>query len=397
MKAKKDVLVVGGGPVGLFSALCLAERGVGVRVVDSQWQGAVHSRALALHPESLRMFDELGVASHILPQGHRIETVAYYEEGQRRAEVDLKQIDGTFPFVLVVSQSLMEIALEQALKQRGIKVERNHQVLRFDAGETSVTSEVAWMEKASVGYSVMHTEWEADKVFQIETPFVIGADGRDSITRSAVTTSETLGASERFAVFEFAAPLDVQHEVRVVLSGDSSNVLWPLGPERGRWTFQRTTEAPLPDEPEEQLLWSFADVRAPWFHAQPLEVEWSARVHFDRRLVSHMGRGRSWLAGDAAHSTSPIGVQSMNVGLREARDLADRISAIVHGGAPMSVLDEYDNTWRNYVKQLITGSVQADPSAATWVRRHAARLVPTLPASGRDLDRLLTPLGLKLG
>jgi 2-polyprenyl-6-methoxyphenol hydroxylase-like FAD-dependent oxidoreductase len=395
VKAKNDVLVVGGGPVGLFSALCLAERGIGVRVFDSQWQGAVHSRALALHPESLRLFDELGVANLILPQGHRIERVAYYEDDKRQAEVDVTKVGGTFPFVLVVSQSLLETALERALSERGVKVQRNHQVQRLEARDGSVAVEVARLEKASVGYGVMHTEWEIDKIFELDTPFVIGADGRESSVRPTVTESETLGPTDRFAVFEFAAPLDVQNEVRVALSDNSSNVLWPLAPGRGRWTFQRTEPA-LPDKPEEQILWGFVQARAPWFRTRQLEVEWSARVHFDRRLVSRMGQGRRWLAGDAAHSTNPIGVQSMNVGLREAHDLAARVSAILHGGASMSVLDEYDAKWRGDFKRLIASEVQFESGTEPWLGRHASRLVSTLPASGSDLVRLLGQLRMKL-
>jgi 2-polyprenyl-6-methoxyphenol hydroxylase-like FAD-dependent oxidoreductase len=48
-----QVLIAGAGPVGLFTALCLARRGVGVRIVDTGVWGCTHSYALALHAQTL--------------------------------------------------------------------------------------------------------------------------------------------------------------------------------------------------------------------------------------------------------------------------------------------------------------------------------------------------------
>lgn len=395
MKAKTDVLVVGGGPIGMFSAISLARRGLDVVVVDSQPQGAVHSRGLALHPQTLRLLDEIGVSAELVSQGHRVDSIAFYDGDKRKAEIDVSAVGGTFPFVLVVSQSMLETALERVLCQHRVKLLRNHEALSIEAHRDSVVADVARMEKVSLGYSVMRTEWEIDKTFPVEAQYVIGADGRESRMRSIVSQANTLGPTERFAIFEFVAPLEVQHEVRVVFSGGSSNVLWPIGTERGRWSFERT-EA-LPKQAEEQLLRSLADMRAPWFRAQPLEIHWSARVHFDRLLVSSMGRGRNWLVGDAAHATSPIGVQSMNIGFREAHDLAERLSAISHGGAGPELLSDYDAMWRARWMQLLGAPAQFDQSPGSWAGAQAQRIVSSIPASGQDLDRLLAQLGMRLG
>ena len=51
-----QVLVIGAGPVGLFTALLLAERGLKVQIIDEQWRSATRSYGLALHPSSLRLF-----------------------------------------------------------------------------------------------------------------------------------------------------------------------------------------------------------------------------------------------------------------------------------------------------------------------------------------------------
>ena len=58
-KKKADVLVIGAGPVGLFAALALAKKGVHVVVADKEWRTGAHSYALALHPQTLSLLDEL--------------------------------------------------------------------------------------------------------------------------------------------------------------------------------------------------------------------------------------------------------------------------------------------------------------------------------------------------
>ena len=60
-KHKSEVLVVGAGPVGLFAALALADRGLGVEIIDGQFQTAANSYALALHPGSLALLGQVGL------------------------------------------------------------------------------------------------------------------------------------------------------------------------------------------------------------------------------------------------------------------------------------------------------------------------------------------------
>ena len=111
-RRETEVMVVGAGPVGLFAALSLADRGIQIQLLDKGWRGSVHSYALALHGETLRMLDELGVAQDLVATGHKIRTVAIYNGHERVAELSLADAGGTFPFVVVLPQSELENALE---------------------------------------------------------------------------------------------------------------------------------------------------------------------------------------------------------------------------------------------------------------------------------------------
>jgi 2-polyprenyl-6-methoxyphenol hydroxylase-like FAD-dependent oxidoreductase len=110
---------------------------------------------------------------------------------------------------------------------------------------------------------------------------------------------------------------------------------------------------------------------------------------FEHALAPRFGEGRIWLAGDAAHSTSPIGFQSMNRGFCEARALASAIACELFdqdpGSHPFAAFEHEQQTeWA----RLFGLRPSHAPSSL-----HVSELAPCLPASGRDFELLLDQLG----
>ncbi len=396
MKKTSEVLVIGGGPVGMYAALALVSRGLDVQIIDKDEQGVAHSYGLALHPESLRLLDELGLTRFLLPHGQRIERLAFYDAADRAQTLDFSVVEGAFPYVLVVPQTLLEDVLERALAKRGVRVLRNHQALSINNGPDHVEVEVARMDKASVGYGIARTEMSLDRIYNVRADYVVGADGYESfVRRSQRIQVEKPRPTQWFTVFEFPAEMVTTDEARVVLHGAASNVLWPIHPGRGRWSFQ-VGESNSGSNPAElaELLAS----RAPWFGSPPEELVWANTVRFEQYLVERYGEGRVWLAGDAAHGTSPVGVQSMNVGLREAHDLAERLSATRAGSTDRDLLGGYDARWRSEWQSMLAISARLAPQngSQAWAVENADRLLCCIPASGPDLARLLEQMHLDL-
>ena len=161
--------------------------------------------------------------------------------------------------------------------------------------------------------------------------------------------------------------------------------------------FLAVAQSPGEHDDRHQLE-QFLSTRAPWFNAGIKDVGWATDIQFEHRLVKQFGREQAWLAGDAAHQTGPVGMQSMNMGLREGADLVVKLKRILRGDGPADLLETYNAEYRTEWEQLIglTGSPAASAETAPWVREHGARLAACIPASGLELILLLRQLGLEL-
>jgi 2-polyprenyl-6-methoxyphenol hydroxylase-like FAD-dependent oxidoreductase len=388
-----EVLVVGAGPVGLVAALFLHQYGVGVEIVDTHQRTTQHSYALAIHPRTLRILEEAGLADALINAGRKLTKVAYYEGRERRAEIDYSRLGSTHPYLLVVRQSLLERTTEEALRRKNIKVLWGHRLQGLAVEDATPRAEVATLDQVATGYPVARSEWVVARSETMRPAYVIGADGYDSAVRR-MTGIEMAdhGAAQVFSIYEIEATGELPDEARVIFDPDLTSVYWPLEKGRCRWGFQiRDTAA---HDSSMRRLEQLIAARAPWYAAQPTQIYWSTLGLFESRLARSFGNGGVWLAGDAAHQAAPVGVHSMNSGLVEARELATRISQIQRSGSP-SLLQEFATETHQSWQRLLGGrAVRALPGADPWVRQTGARILACIPASGDDLEPLLKQIGL---
>jgi len=325
-----------------------------------------------------------------------VQRLAIYDGRERIAAMDFSALDLAYPFILVIPQGKLEAALEASLKKQGVEIFWNHQALGLEPQGDGVAAKIGRMEKYSMGYPIAHTEWMIAKEIPLRTRFVVGADGYYSFVRKRMgLTFENVGTSEAFSVFEFACEVDFPNEARLVFGEGSTNVFWPMGPNRGRWSFQVDPQAPA--APKLASLLELIRERASWFPQQIDEILWTTTVMFERRLVDRFGSDRVWLAGDAAHITGPVGAQSMNIGMREALDLAGFISAACKDGGSVASLARYETERRAEWRSLLglEGVPRPAGEEPKWTEDQAARMLPCIPASGDTLGALLKQIGLQ--
>src|SRR5688572_17967976 len=143
-----EVLVVGAGPVGLVAALFLQQHGVRVEIVDMHQRTTQHSYALAIHPRTLGILDEAGLSEGLIRAGRKLTTVAYYQGQERRAEIDYSVLASKHPYLLVVRQSLLERAAEEALRQKKLNVLWNHRLQSLSVDSETIRAEVAKLDRS---------------------------------------------------------------------------------------------------------------------------------------------------------------------------------------------------------------------------------------------------------
>ncbi|MCB2154101.1 FAD-dependent monooxygenase [bacterium] len=395
-KRKTEVLIVGAGPVGLMTAVCLAERGVKVAIVDRERRTNVHSYALVLHPRSLDLLEEAGVVNELIPVGYRVDRLGVYDNDVHRATLNFSKLQNAYPFALSIPQSRLETILERRLADLGVKVLWNHEVETIEQTGDGVEASIDHIEEIPKGYPIMQMHRVVTSTSTFHADYVVGTDGYNSLTRKLLQIEyQDLNEAQVFSVYEFHTDMNLDNEVRLTLSQDTVNVLWPMKDGRCRWSFELK-----PGESHNHsnnALSHFIEERAPWFTSRPEHVEWSARVRFEHRLVTQFGRDRVWLAGDSGHLTSPVGCQSMNVGLIEGHDLACRLFEILRNNGSEESLSEYNANCTEMWKRLLMrdGDPQPSEGANEWTAGQGRRLLPCIPAATRQLEVLMDQIGLQ--
>jgi 2-polyprenyl-6-methoxyphenol hydroxylase-like FAD-dependent oxidoreductase len=264
-----------------------------------------------------------------------------------------------------------------------VKVQWNHRVQGIEPSAENVTLSVARLDDVSTGYAIAHTEVVVDKMIEVVAGYVLAADGYDSFVRRRLGIPfADQGRGQLYSVFQFKADGTAPAYGRLMIEKDRVGGYWPLPDGRCRFSFP--IDAAEQHRPDAGHLRELLSSRAPWFRADIGPIDWTALGLFERKLATSFGAGRIWMAGDAAHLTGPLGGQSMNVGLREADDLADRLVRVLRRSGPVELLEQYDASRAEEWRQLF--------------REHApdgnrqSLLLPCLPASGSDLEALLGQL-----
>src|SRR5687768_14773387 len=315
---RRNILVVGAGPVGAVAALACARFGHRVTLLEAQGRIDDSPRASTTQPPTLEILAELGLIDEYLRVGLVSRTFQFWERGtlERIAEFDFERLRGEtdFPFVVQTEQhKLASMAIARLRQMADSAVHFGFRVNDIQQGDERVSLRCENGEQFSADY-------------------VIGADGGRSTVRKCLGIEfEGYTWPERFLVittrFDFAAALGCCLRNYMADPDEWTNLFKVAGDDlKGRWRAVYNTRA---DETDEEAL-SDAAVRARLARIYVPESE-RDYLHLNlynvhQRVAKHFRQGRVFLCGDAAHVNNPIGGLGLNSGIHEAWDLAQLLS-----------------------------------------------------------------------
>jgi 2-polyprenyl-6-methoxyphenol hydroxylase-like FAD-dependent oxidoreductase len=380
-----DVVIAGGGPVGLFLACELRLAGLPVLVLEQAEDPGSPLKRLpfglrGLSAPTLEAFYRRGMLNEIAaPQrakddsGSSVPNAAHWMQQQRRPgghfagiqfyydNIDTSKWPYRLPGPAGTSMAVEMEHIESVLAARavalGVEIRRGLSVDGFDQSEEGVT--------VHAGSEIFRGRW------------LVGCDGGRSTVRR-IGGFEFVGTDPEFTGYsvqvEMADPEKLKPGRHYTPTGmytyQKPGTIAMVDFDGG--AFHRTQPITLDHVQAVLRHISNTDVTVT---ALQLATTWTDRAYH----ATTYRKGRVLLAGDAAHIHSPLGGQGLNLGLGDAMNLGWKLAATVRGNAPAGLLDSYTSERHPVGAQVLD-----------WSRAQVAIMRPS--RSSRALEAIMRDL-----
>jgi len=363
MKNNAQVIVAGAGPVGLLTALALAEQDVPVLVLEAEPALTIDLRAGTYHPPSLELMAPYGITDEMHKTAIKVPR---WQIRDRRegviVEWDVGEIaDLTpYPYRLHLEQHrLTPIILAKLRAYPHADVRFSHKVIDV----TQTAEEVMINAETPGGTEIFQGEW------------LVGADGgRSTVRKCADVGFDGFTWDERFVVasttYDYAP------------HGFALNA-YLADPEEWAAIFKMPDEGPpgiwrvifpVPPEEEEAVTLSEEMVERRMQRFLPrkerYQIKYKSIYRVHQRVAKDFRLGRILLAGDAAHLNNPMGAFGLNGGIHDSFNLTGKLGKVCRGEADPSLLDVY-------VRQRRTVNLE-------YVQEHSIRNLRRLNEKSED-------------
>ncbi|MEP6715687.1 MAG: FAD-dependent monooxygenase [Terriglobia bacterium] len=323
-KLDTDVLIAGAGPVGLFLANECARRNLRYQIVEARAAQSEHSKALAILPRTLEIFDMAGIATPFVAAANRVTSVAIITHGRTLVEMPFAPEESPYPFIAMVPQDTTERLLFEELQKKGGGVQY----------ETTFAGAV--QDAEGVDVTLEHQGGS----FHRRAAFVVGCDGAHSAVRKAMgLTMEGGEYPDSFMLADIETNESLPaNQLQLCPSEFGPAAIFPMSPTRRR--LVATVERTEGEAPTLAVVRSILEQRGPaGFEAHSLY--WSSYFRIHHRRAATLRVGRMFIAGDAAHIHSPFGGQGMNTGLHDVWNLVWKLDLYLNGHGSDALLDTY--------------------------------------------------------
>lgn len=358
-----EVVIIGGGPVGMGLAIELGQRGVRTAVVERYREPQRVPKGQNLTQRTMEHFHVWGCEEELrnartVPRGEGIGGMTAYGSLLSDYHFDWLNRALVKPYYYTANERLPQYATEAVLRRRAAEIPEID--ILYGWSGTGV-------EQDGNGVTIIAEEHEGSERRTLRASYAVGCDGSHSTIRAAAGITETRSDHDRLMVLlVFRSP--ALHELLKRYHGKA---------------FYKVLH---PDFDGYWLFFGRVDLGTTWFFHAPVPLG-TTRDNFDFRALLHRAvgqhfdldigyvgfwdlrvamadtyrAGRVFIAGDAAHSHPPYGGYGINTGFEDARNLGWKLAAELRGWAGPGLLDSYDaerrpvfaSTARDFIERFI--------------------------------------------
>jgi len=337
-----DTVIIGGGPVGCLLSVLLSDMGISNAVIDRDTEPYQLPRAIVMDDEAQRIFYDHDMG-----------------EWLQRNTTPLTAAD----FVNANDEQIMGMDIP-AIGQQGVPPVVCHYqpdvdaMLRHEAQRRGAV--VLWgCEPTGLDDCDDHVLVTLNNGTLISARWAVGCDGASSWTRKTVgLILEDLRFDQKWLVVDIALK---ENSTCVLPEG----VRQYCNPERPatyvkghrnfrRWEFQVQEHEDAEELSTRKGLWSLLK---PWVTEDDADIVRSAVYRFHAVVAPTMQKGNVFLAGDSGHQMPPFMGQGLNSGMRDAANLAWKMSFVKRGLLSKSFLDTYSIERVPHVRSIVAHAV----------------------------------------
>lgn len=348
------VTIVGGGPIGMVTALALARHGVRCVVLQAEQQVSEGSRAIVFTRRSQEILQAVGVADAVVAKGLPWTSGNSFYRGQRvfRMESPVSE-DDRFAPLINLQQNVLESYLVDAIEREPLVD------IRWGNKLVGLTHDRQDADNGSGGGVTMQIDTPEGEYTQ-RTQWLVAADGARSTVRTALGLRfEGASYEGRFVIADIRIDLDLPTERLAYFAPDwnpGNTVLMHREPD-GIWRVDyqlpatETSEHALKPETIRERI--DAQLEMMGLGGKPWELDWCSVYSARALTLPDYVHGRILFAGDAAHLLPIFGVRGANTGFQDAIDLSWKLAAVAKGVVPATLLASYTHDRVGAAREII--------------------------------------------